>query len=561
MPSTPRIDAPPEKIIQLRQMRERRRQQLRQLHLATARKWPTPGALAKAIDPETVQTPALDVIDEAITWAYGTREARLIVSLPPQEGKSQRVTKTGSLWALIRDPDLRIGITSYAHSLAEGFGRDIRNWITTFNGDEGMLDLGLRLAKDYGAAGRWRLDGHRGGLVTVGIGSGLTGRPIDALVIDDPFADAAQADSPRYRERAWSWWQSVGSTRLAPGAPVIVILTRWHEDDLAGRLIAAEDGARWRVINIPALADHDPQKGQSDPLGRQPGEWLISARGRTAEEWERIRVQAGTRVFTALYQGRPSPDQGNVWQRHWWRRYHEPLWSQHPDQPGAWLVHDADEVIMSWDMTFKDNKTSGDYVAGQVWARRGARAYLLDQVHKRLSFTDTLTAFVALCAKWPQASRKLVEDSANGPGIIDSLTEKIPGIIPVPPRGSKFSRANAVAPFVEAGNVHLPDQKVALFDVDAFIDEAAGFPNAAHDDQVDACSQALDALLLDLGPEFTVFAETKPNPVAEEAGEPLQPLGQFAYRAMADEPAWFPEDEDVAARTVRTVRTVVTSDG
>jgi predicted phage terminase large subunit-like protein len=463
---------------------------------AVERTWETPGELAVAIDPTTVQTPALDLIDEAVTWAYTTPGARLIISIGPQEGKSSRVTKTSSLWALERNPELRLGIASYAQSLAEGFGREVRNTITTFNGDEGTLNLGLRIARDNGSARRWQLEGHRGGVVCVGIGSGLTGRPLDALTIDDPFADAEQAGSAYYRERVWEWWRSVGAPRLAPGAPVIVILTRWHEDDLAGRLVAAEDGHRWRVINIPALADHDPAKGQSDPLGREPGEWLQSARGRTVAEWEQIRIQAGSRVFAALYQGRPSPDAGNVWQRQWWRRYGTPLWSQHPDRPDAYLVHECDEVIASWDMAFADTKGS-DYVAGQIWCRRGASVYLLDQVRKRLSFTDTLVAFQAMVARWPQATRKLVENKANGPAVISSLKSKIPGIVAITPTESKYARATAVAPFIEAGNAFLPAAEIALFDTEAYVTECAAFPNDAHDDQVDATSQALAELLLD----------------------------------------------------------------
>ncbi len=409
---------------------------------------------------------------------------------------SQRATKTGTLWALTRDPERRIGVASYAQSLAESFGREIRNWITTFDGTEGTLDLGLRIAPDYGSARRWQLDGHRGGVICVGIGSGLTGRPLDALVIDDPFADKEQADSAYYRDRVWEWYQSVGAPRLAPGAPVIVILTRWHEDDIAGRLIAAEDGDRWRVINIPALADHDPARGETDPLGRMPGEWLESARGRSDEEWEQIRIQSGSRVFAALYQGRPSPDQGNVWLRHWWRRYETPLWSQDPARPGAYRVNDADEVLMSWDMAFADTKGS-DFVVGQVWARRGADVFLLDQVRKRLSFTDTVTAFRAMVARWPQAARKLVENKANGPAVISTLKSKIPGIVAVTPVESKYARATAVAPFIEAGNAFIPAGEIALFDVAEFIDETASFPNHAHDDQVDATSQALREMLLD----------------------------------------------------------------
>lgn len=482
----------------------------------------TPGDLAKALDSRTVQTPALDLVDDAIVWAYTTPGARLIVSMSPQEGKSERVTKVGSLWALQRNRDLRVGVVSYSQALAEGFGRAVRNWVATFNGDEGSLDLGLRIARDNGSARRWQLDGYRGGIVCAGIGSGLTGRPLDALVLDDPIADKDQAASAYYRDRVWDWWQSVGSTRLAPSAPVIVILTRWHEDDIAGRLLAAEDGHRWRVINIPALADHDPAKGHSDPLGREPGEWLTSARGRTVAEWEEIRIQAGSRVFSALYQGRPSPDAGNVWQRPWWRRYGVPLWSQHPTVPDAYWVDECDELIMSWDMTFKDTKSS-DFVVGQVWARRGANVYLLDQIHKRLSFTDTLMAFKAMVARWPQATKKLVEDRANGTAIIDTLKSKIPGIVAINPTESKYARANAVAPIVQAGNVFLPEAAIALFDPEELIDEGADFPNGAHDDQVDATSQALSQMLLDgTGAQaWIAYVRRKAEANATPAPEPV----------------------------------------
>lgn len=485
-----------------------------------AQEWETPGELAALITPGIIQTPALDLVDQAVMWAHGTPGARLIISLPPQEGKSERVTKTGSLWALARNPQTRIGIVSYAQTLAEGFGRDVRNWIASNDGDEDTFDIGLRIASDNGSARRWQLEGHRGGVYCVGIGGGLTGRPLDVLVIDDPFSDKEQAASARYRERVWNWWQSVGSTRLTPGAPVILINTRWHEDDLAGRFLAAEDGDRWRVVNIPALADHDPAKGEVDPLGRMPGEWLISARGRTTAEWEAIRIQAGTRTFNALYQGRPSPDAGNVWQRPWWRRYGVPLWSQHPTAPDAYRVDECDELIMSWDMTFKDTKAS-DFVVGQVWARRGANVYLLDQIHKRLTFTDTVAAFKAMAARWPQATAKYVEDKANGTAIIDTLKSKIHGIVAINPTESKYARANAVAPVVQAGNVFLPEAAIALFDPEELIDEAAGFPNAAHDDMVDATSQALAQMLLDgTGAQAWIeYARRKAEAIARAAAE------------------------------------------
>jgi predicted phage terminase large subunit-like protein len=452
----------------------------------------SPGELAKEINPRTVQTAALELIDAELLRAYSTPDARLIISMPPQEGKSERATKTGTLWALLADPTRKVGIVSYSSDLARSFGRDIRNWIQDNAGQGGTLDLRLRLSADNNSAAEWSIDGYGGGVICRGIGAGLTGRAIDALIIDDPFADSEQAESETYRARVWDWWRTVGATRLAPGAPVIVIMTRWHEDDLAGRLLAAEDGALWRVVNIPAQADFDVESGGTDPLGREVGEWLSSARGRTVAQWESIKVRSGSRNFSALYQGQPSAESGNVWKRQWWRRYDTMLWSG-----ASALTVECDEMIMSWDMTFKDAATS-DFVVGQVWARVGAHAYLVDQIRRRLSFTDTVAAVKAMHEKWPQARTILVEDKANGTAVIDTLKAKIPGIVPVTPHESKFSRASAVAPYIESGNVHLPTAAVSLFaEVEDFINESASFPNDAHDDMVDAASQALARLYVD----------------------------------------------------------------
>ncbi|WP_445154136.1 hypothetical protein ACTWLI_12475 [Arthrobacter sp. Hor0625] len=190
-----------------------------------ADKYATPGALARAIDPATVQTPALDLIDQALVDVEAGRTNRLIISMPPQEGKSTRVTKVGPLWFLTRNPERRIAVVPYAASLAQEFGRDIRKFITDNSGQDGTLDRGLRIAPDNGAVSGWRLDGHKGGVKTVGLRGGLTGKPADILFIDDPVSNRDQAESSTFREQAKNFWRSVGSTRLAPGAPVILILT------------------------------------------------------------------------------------------------------------------------------------------------------------------------------------------------------------------------------------------------------------------------------------------------------------------------------------------------
>ena len=450
-------------------------------------RWATPGALAQHLDPKTRQTPALELIDATLVDAYNTPDARVIISMPPQEGKSQRASRRFPLWALTQNPDLRIAITSYEAGVARRWGRAIRDDVTVYG-----RDLGLRVRDDLAAQHEWQLDGHEGGVYTAGVGGALTGRPVDLLVIDDPVKDRKQADSQVYRDAVWDWWTDTAATRLAPGAPVVLILTRWHHDDLAGRLLGAEDGHLWTVINIPAQADHRPEKDQADPLGREPGQFMDSARGRTRPQWEAIKVRSGPRTWASLYQGRPTPDAGDLFPAEW-ARFDQPMWIERPDGT-RWIPGQDFELVQSWDFTFKDKKSS-DYVVGQVWLRTGVHAYLLDQVRARLSFTATIAAIKAMTARWPQAVAKFMEDKANGPAIINALNATVMGMIPIEPEGSKYARAAAVSPLAHSHNVHLPDPDL-LPNVEELVEECKGFPNAAHDDTVDAMSQALNRLLL-----------------------------------------------------------------
>ena len=429
-------------------------------HYQQPRHYPTPGALAATIDPRTIATPALDLIDAALVDATQTPDSRLIITMPPQEGKSTRVSRDYPIWCLQHNPELRIITGSYAQSLANRNGRSVRNAITAHP------HLGLAIAHDHGAAHEWTLHGHEGGLLSVGRGAGVTGRPADLIIIDDPLKDRQEADSKTIRDTCWDWWTDALASRLAPAASVVLIQTRWHEDDLAGRLLASDTG--WRLLNIPAQCEHP----ETDPLGREAGEYMQSARRRTQADWERRKTAAGTRGWAALYQGHPAPADGNIIDRHWWQTWHTPP--------------PLRRIIQSWDMAFKGSDHS-DYVVGQTWAILGADCYLIDQTRGRWAFTDTITQVRAMRDRWPMTSATLVEDKANGTAIIDHLRREIPGLIPVEPRGGKTARAQAVAPLIEAGNVWLPDTPWAR----ELIEEAAAFPNGSHDDQVDACTQAL----------------------------------------------------------------------
>ncbi|MEU5426841.1 phage terminase large subunit [Streptomyces olivoreticuli] len=441
--------------------------------------FPTPGALAQHVDPRTVQTPALELLDANLVDVAEGHCRRLIFSMPPQEGKSERTSRRFPLWLLQRNPDLRIAIVSYELGVARRWGRAIRNDIAV------RPDLGLVVRHDTSAAHEWQLDGYLGGVYSVGIGGALTGRPVDVLIIDDPLKGRKEADSPTYRQLCWDFWTDTARTRLAPDAVVVVVQTRWHEDDLSGRLLSGPSAAGWRYINLPAQAE------QGDPIGRAPGEYLTSARGRTVTDWEDTKRDVGAATWASLYQGRPAPADGGLFKRKHWRWYPAPKGIRRDD--GSTWVHGADELIQSWDMAFKDTKTS-DYVVGQVWARYGADVFLLDQIRDRLDFPASCRAVQAMTAKWPQAHAKLVEDKANGPAIIAQLRSAVPGLIPITPKDSKYARASAVSPFVESGNAHLPDPAMAPW-IDDYLLEHSAFPNGAHDDQVDATTQALHRLL------------------------------------------------------------------
>jgi predicted phage terminase large subunit-like protein len=442
-------------------------------------------AFARRMFPGYEQPPHLAQLIGALEAAATTPGARLIVIMPPRFGKSLTASELFPAWVLGRFPDRRIIAASHTGSLAFTFSRRARN----------LLDHprwpwpGVTTAGDRAAVAAWDIADHRGGYVAAGVGGSITGHGADLLLVDDPVKDAASADSATIRESVWEWFTETARTRLEPGGGIVVIGTRWHAADLIGRLLAAPVGDQWTVLHFPAIT------ATGDPLW--PERWPLA-------DLLATRATIGSRAWQALYLGVPQPAEGGLFRRSWWRFWHPP---ERPVPPvivrGAGgevltcpvvpLPSSFDEQLQSWDLSFKRTE-DGSFVVGQVWGRVRAEAYLLDQYRARTDFVGTLIAIRALAARWPFAAAKLVEDAANGPAVISALAGEIPGIIAVPPSGSKESRAAAVTPFVESGSVLLPHPVIAPW-VQALIDEAAAFPTGAHDDQVDALSQALARLL------------------------------------------------------------------
>jgi predicted phage terminase large subunit-like protein len=370
-------------------------------------------------------------------------------------------------WYLARFPNRRVLLTAYEAEFAASWGGRARAILEEF----GQPVFGVGVEGRQKARNSWRVS-NGSEMVTAGVGGSLTGRGADVLIIDDPVKNETQAFSQTFRDRTWDWYQSTAYTRLEPGGAIILIMTRWHEDDLAGRILATAEnsGEPWRVLSFPAIAeDHDV-------LGRQPGEALWPDRY-GLEALAQIQEAVGSYWWSALYQQRPSLPEGNLFRREWWR-----FWRELPD---------FEEAIQSWDATFSET-SDGSYVVGQVWGKLGRDRYLVDQMRGRWSFTQTLDAIRELSRRWPKARIRLVENKANGPAIMSTLQREIGGFVAIEPSGSKEARASSVTPEVEGGNVFLPDPTIPGHEwVRDFISEWATFPRGPNDDQVDAGTQAL----------------------------------------------------------------------
>lgn len=408
-----------------------------------------------------------ELVCESLQEIVDGKQKYILIEMPPRHGKSMTVTETFPSFFIGKNPGKRVIATAYSDSLARKFGRLNRNKLAEF----GIPLFGCDISVEKSASNNWGIEGTRGGMIATGIGGSITGEGADLLIIDDPFKNAEEANSQTIREKVWAEWESTLSTRLHKGGSVIVIMTRWHEDDLIGRLLERSPHD-WERLRLPAVAEDD-----DDLLGREEGEALCPELG-FDEEWAAIKkVEVGSMVWASLFQQRPAPSDGSIFNRNWWKYYKTP--------PARFQ-----EILQSWDLTFKDSK-GADYVVGQVWGRNGADKYLLDQVRAKMDFPSTVQAIRNLSKKWPRAKAKLIEDKANGPAVIATLKREIPGLIPVNPEGGKVVRAQAVTPDIEAGNVFLPEDAPWIHD---FVEECAAFPNGKHDDQVDGMTQALNRM-------------------------------------------------------------------
>ncbi len=428
----------------------------------------------------------------------------LLLSVPPQCGKTFTVTETLPSWFLGKHPTDGVIIAGYEGTFAEGFSRRNRDKYNEYASDV----FRVKANENVQGVALWETaDGGR--CRAAGLKGGITGHGCELFIIDDPIKNKEQAQSETILSKIHEEMAPSVQSRIHPGGKLIVIQTRWVENDVIGWIQSNWKEYIWADINLPCECE-DPA---NDPLGRKLGDALmgehmgdkdIPLKIRKDNHWlvnakKLIMAADGEYTWNALYQGHPSAQNGNLFARTSWKYF------RRSDAP----IEHCTYVQLSVDATFKQTETS-DKVAIELWAIRDNEIWLYKLINKRMGFTATVSRIKELVKEYPMIDELVIEDKANGPAIIETLqyVDGMPPIVGVNPKGGKYSRAQAISPFVSTGQCHVatdwttsecaeiePMGNIPLRPHEEFIEQMARFPYAKNDDMVDACSQALTRLI------------------------------------------------------------------
>jgi predicted phage terminase large subunit-like protein len=404
---------------------------------------------------------------------YQQRIQNLLINVPPGSLKSRVVSVCAPAWFWTICPDWRVIFLSANPRVAlrdSVYCRDLieSDWYRKhFKPDWNLRNDNNAKSLYWNTKGGFRS--------SFGFNSRITGDRADALFWDDPH-DAKEVESDALRQNVLDRWDSAIRNRVNDlrSSVRIGIMQRLHTTDLSGHVL--QQGG-WAHLCVPQEFEKlqaPTPLGWTDPR-TEPGELMFPERF-PPDVLEKEKIALSSYGYAGQHQQRPSPLEGGFFKRNWWKFYKV-------------LPSHFDQIIQSWDCAFKGTKTS-DFVVGQVWGKKGGDFYLIDQVRGRMDINETLVAIRSLSAKYPDASAKLVEDKANGSAVIDLLNREIPGLIPIEPEGGKTVRAVAIAPYVQSGNVFLPDSSIAPW-IHDYMEEFALFPNGANDDQCDATTQGI----------------------------------------------------------------------
>jgi predicted phage terminase large subunit-like protein len=459
-------------------------------------------------------------IDRFVEDVIARRSPRLIIEAPPRHGKSTQASRLLPAYLLGRDPNLEVLGTSYGDTLADEFCADVQKIIDSEKYH--ALFPGTRIPGMFGkrnaakrSADHFEIIRYRGHYRAAGLYSALTGRGADMLIVDDPVKGLEDSLSAAQRAKAYQTFASVAMTRVHKGGGIIIIATRWHEDDIVGRILADQQwSANWQHLSFPAIAEED-EYDEEGALLRRRGTPLCPEL-KSVEELLELKGRLSTSMWSSIYQQRPAPETGALLKRYHWR-YWQPAGANLPpvvvtdDEGNVREIHAEtlpqmfDRGCMSWDLNFGDARTQDpDYVVGLAIRTRGAKRFIVDRYKHRADFTETVQAMRDMISRYPECSARYVEKAANGAASMNLLENSygITGLIPVVKDKNKVLYADTANDQLRAGNWYLPHPAIAPW-VDDFLYSLQMFPNGKHDDDVDAWSQA--AMKLQSSSRLDVF--------------------------------------------------------
>ena len=398
------------------------------------------------------------------------KSPRLIINMPPRHLKSETATIRLPLFTMLNNPRFEIIIASANQDLSNKFSRAARDLLKH---DYVKNNWGVKINGNHKSIENWGL--LNGSLLkAVGIGGQINGYGGHIVIIDDPIKSPLEANSKRLKDSQYEWFETVAAKRIAPGGGIIIVLTRWAEDDVAGRLIKKFPG-RWDVVKYKAIAEENESF-------RKVGEILHPTRFTIAEMLE-FKATTSPHYWAALYQQEPRIISGNLFQKEYFdnNRYFK-----------SELPENFDLIITSWDFPFSKSSTS-DFVAGVTMGLKGNTIYILNLVHGRYDFKETIKIVVNEYKKY-RTHAVVIEARANGQAVYDSIKEDVIGAMLIHPCEDKVTRANSTTPMLESGQVKFPQEENAPWFL-IFSDELLGFPRAPNDDIVDAFTQGINYLI------------------------------------------------------------------
>lgn len=409
---------------------------------------------------------------------------RLMVFMPPRHGKTELVSRLFPAYIFGRNPDARVIACSYSADLASAINRDVQRYMVSDRYQDVFEDSSLNnkpastMLEAKRTGNRFEIVNHGGSYTSAGVSGPIVGKGADCLIIDDPVKNHQEAESETFRERTFQWYSSDAYSRLEKGGKVLLVMTRWHEDDLAGRLLQKSkedpDADKWDIVSFPAI--REDALNVEDP--REVGEALWQDKY-DLDALATIKSQLGSKYWASLYQQQPAAQEGNLLKRSWFKTY----------DPSDIRVGTVNFYI---DSAYTANKNN-DSTAILAFTRVGQELYILHCESVRLEFPE-LIKFIKSYVKehgYTNSSRVIIEPKASGLSIYQQI-QRDTGLNIIkdkPPKDKKATRVQAVSGKIESGRVVVP--KYGSW-VGAFIDECCAFPSGKFDDKVDCLVGAIN---------------------------------------------------------------------